>query len=49
VKKNEIDNKEFEFTFIAKAIGIGLVLLVATILCKGLMNVLWWLVEEGVL
>ena len=44
-----IDNEEFEFTFIAKAIGLVLVLLVVTLLCRGLMNILWRLAEKGIL
>ena len=43
-----IDDEDFKFTFIAKAIGVVLVLSVATLLFKGLMTVLWRLVEEGV-
>lgn len=42
------DDEEFEFTFIVKALGVVLVLLVSTLLFKGLMAVLWRLVEEGV-
>ena len=44
-----IDDGEFEFTFIAKALGACLVLLVITLLCEGLISVLWRLVENGVL
>lgn len=43
-----IDNEDFEFTFIAKALGVVLVLMVVTLLFRGLMAVLWRLVEEGV-
>lgn len=42
------DDEDFEFTFIAKAFGVVLVLMVATLLFKSLMSVLWRLVEEGV-
>lgn len=43
------EDEDFEFTFIAKAIGIVLVLIVATLLLKGLVDIFWRLVESGVL